>query len=553
MNILGISHRSSHNQAACLILDGKLVAFAEEERFNRVKHSPNVLPEQSIRYCLNFAGITIDDIDEISVGHSKVEQVYEGFQNAGIANQIGEKKLLFKNRVRWFLFHESELLISLQEVFEFDLHKVKFYPHHKSHAFSSIIPSKFSNCNFITADGDGGEDAGVLGYYIDGNYFQTGSFHCIGTLGGFYSDITSLLGFMWHSGEGKTMGLASYGQADENILPPFFNKQPDGTITTRNGFYKSKFFDLLSEEEKNEFAKNIDNPKAISLASTAQKYLEKVLIDNITNLHEKTGLRNVAVAGGSFLNCTANGKISDLHFVDKLFVQPAAHDSGTALGAAIIGYHGKTGEYPEVDFTTAYWGPDYSQEDIITAIENKNLKFEKVNPSFCLAKLIHQNKTVGYFQGRSEVGPRALCHRSILANPMYQENNPRVNDIKKREKWRPFAPVMLEDDYFDIVDAKQLSPFMLMAAQVRDNWKSKIPAVVHIDGTCRPQSLNRKQNEIVYDALTLFKQKTGVPVFLNTSFNLNHEPLVETPENAIDTFLASELDCLLIENCLIRK
>jgi len=553
MNILGISHRSSHNQAACLILDGKLVAFAEEERFNRVKHSPNVLPEQSIRYCLNFAGITIDDIDEISVGHSKVEQVYEGFQNAGIANQIGEKKLLFKNRVRWFLFHESELLISLQEVFEFDLHKVKFYPHHKSHAFSSIIPSKFSNCNFITADGDGGEDAGVLGYYIDGNYFQTGSFHCIGTLGGFYSDITNLLGFMWHSGEGKTMGLASYGQADENILPPFFNKQPDGTITTRNGFYKSKFFDLLSEEEKNEFAKNIDNPKAISLASTAQKYLEKVLIDNITNLHEKTGLRNVAVAGGSFLNCTANGKISDLHFVDKLFVQPAAHDSGTALGAAIIGYHGKTGEYPEVDFTTAYWGPDYSQEDIITAIENKNLKFEKVNPSFCLAKLIHQNKTVGYFQGRSEVGPRALCHRSILANPMYQENNPRVNDIKKREKWRPFAPVMLEDDYFDIVDAKQLSPFMLMAAQVRDNWKSKIPAVVHIDGTCRPQSLNRKQNEIVYDALTLFKQKTGVPVFLNTSFNLNHEPLVETPENAIDTFLASELDCLLIENCLIRK
>jgi len=553
MNILGISHRCSHNQAACLILDGKLVAFAEEERFNRIKHSPNVLPEQSIRYCLNFAGITIDDIDEISVGHSKIEQVYEGFQDSAIAEQIGEEKLLFGDRTRFFLHNEVELLCFFQEKFIYDLHKIKFYPHHKCHAFSSIVPSKFSNCNFITADGDGGENAGVLGYYIDGNYFQTGSFHCIGTLGGFYGDITNLLGFEWHSAEGKTMGLASYGQADENILPPFFNKQPDGTITTKNGFYRSKFFNLLSEEEKNEFAKNIDSPKAISLAATAQKYLEKVLIDNITNLHKKTGLKNVAVAGGSFLNCTANGKISDLHFVDKLFVQPAAHDSGTALGAAIIGYHGKTGEYPEVDFTTAYWGPDYSQEDIITAIENKNLKFEKVNPSFCLAELIHQNKTVGYFQGRSEVGPRALCHRSILANPMYQENNPRVNNIKKREKWRPFAPVMLEDDYFDIVDAKQLSPFMLMAAQVRDNWKSKIPAVVHIDGTCRPQSLNRKQNEIVYDALTLFKQKTGVPVFLNTSFNLNHEPLVETPENAINTFLESELDCLLIENCLILK
>jgi len=553
MNILGISNRCSHNQAACLILDGKLVAFAEEERFNRIKHSPNVLPEQSIRYCLNFAGITIDDIDEISVGHSKIEQVYEGFQDSAIAEQIGEEKLLFGDRTRFFLHNEVELLCFFQEKFIYDLHKIKFYPHHKCHAFSSIVPSKFSNCNFITADGDGGENAGVLGYYIDGNYFQTGSFHCIGTLGGFYGDITNLLGFEWHSAEGKTMGLASYGQADENILPPFFNKQPDGTITTKNGFYRSKFFNLLSEEEKNEFAKNIDSPKAISLAATAQKYLEKVLIDNITNLHKKTGLKNVAVAGGSFLNCTANGKISDLHFVDKLFVQPAAHDSGTALGAAIIGYHGKTGEYPEVDFTTAYWGPDYSQEDIITAIENKNLKFEKVNPSFCLAELIHQNKTVGYFQGRSEVGPRALCHRSILANPMYQENNPRVNNIKKREKWRPFAPVMLEDDYFDIVDAKQLSPFMLMAAQVRDNWKSKIPAVVHIDGTCRPQSLNRKQNEIVYDALTLFKQKTGVPVFLNTSFNLNHEPLVETPENAINTFLESELDCLLIENCLILK
>ena len=170
-----------------------------------------------------------------------------------------------------------------------------------------------------------------------------------------------------------------------------------------------------------------------------------------------------------------------------------------------------------------------------------------------MSDLIAKNKTVGYFQGRSEVGPRALCHRSILANPMHKENNLRVNKIKKREFWRPFAPVMLEDDYFDIVDADQLSPFMLMASQVRKHWKSKIPAVVHIDGSCRPQSLNRQQNEIVYDALKLFKEKTGVPVFLNTSFNLNHEPLVETPQNAIDTFLGSELDCLIIENCLIHK
>lgn len=553
MNILGISHRCSHNQAACLILDGKLVAFAEEERFNRIKHSPNVCPENAINFCLKAGGISIGDIDEISVGHSKMEAVYEGFQDPAIAKQIGEEKLFFGDRTRFFLHNEVEVLCFFQEKFIYDLHKIKFYPHHKSHAYSAIVPSNFTNCNFVTADGDGGENAGILGYYIDGHFCETGSFHCIGTLGGFYSDITELLGFTWHSGEGKTMGLASYGKPDEQVLPAFFNDQPNGVFTTRNGFYKLKFIDHLTDQDKEEFKKNIDSPKAIALAATAQHYFEKVLIENITRLHKKTGLRNLVVAGGSFLNCSANGKISKLDFVDNLFIQPAAHDSGTALGAAILGYLNKTGDLPQVDFSTAYWGPAYTEDYVAKIIKQKGLEFEIVNPSTCLANLILEDKTVGYFQGRSEVGPRALCHRSILANPIYKENTKRVNKIKRREFWRPFAPVMIEDDYFDIVDAKHLSPFMLMAAQVRENWKSKIPAVVHIDGTCRPQSLNRQQNDIVYDALNLFKQKTGVPVFLNTSFNLNHEPLVETPENAIDTFLASELDCLLIENCLIRK
>ena len=553
MNILGLSHYCSYNQAACLIQDGKLIAFAEEERFNRTKHSPQVCPEESIGFCLKAGGVSMDDIDEVSVGHSKIDAVYESFQDPDIAKQIGEEKLYFADRVRWFLNNETEILSFFQEKMFYDLHKIKFYPHHKCHAYSAIMPSKFANCNFITADGDGGENAGIAGYYIDGNFFESGSFHCLGSLGGFYSDITELLGFMWHSGEGKTMGLASYGKVDEQVLPAFFNEQPNGVFTTKNGFYKSKFLDHLSESDKKEFTRNIESPKAIALAATAQHYFEKVLIENITRLHQKTGLRNLAVAGGSFLNCSANGKISKLDFVDNLFIQPAAHDSGTALGAAILGHLRQTGKTPDIDFSTAYWGPAYTKDYVANAIIEKGLEFEIVNPSVCLSDLIAKNKTVGYFQGRSEVGPRALCHRSILANPMHKENNLRVNKIKKREFWRPFAPVMLEDDYFDIVDADQLSPFMLMASQVRKHWKSKIPAVVHIDGSCRPQSLNRQQNEIVYDALKLFKEKTGVPVFLNTSFNLNHEPLVETPQNAIDTFLGSELDCLLIENCLIHK
>lgn len=209
--------------------------------------------------------------------------------------------------------------------------------------------------------------------------------------------------------------------------------------------------------------------------------------------------------------------------------------------------------YPKVDFTTAYWGSEFSEPEVEKCLIENGVEYSCIDPAYRLADLLHQDLVVGYFAGRAEVGPRALCHRSILANPTKKENLDRVNNIKGREFWRPLAPTIAEEYFHEIVNAKQLSPFMLIAAQVKEAWKEKIPAVVHVDGSCRPQSINAQQNPVIHNALLNFKKFSGAPVFLNTSFNLNGEPLVDSPMDALNTFLNSDLDALIMENFLIKK
>lgn len=526
MIVLGITYMSSRNTAACIIQDGKLVAFSEEERFNRIKHAPNMFPTNAIKFCLDSINISQFDVDVIAI--SQADGVIDANHPITIKNV---SDVLGKSMVD----------------------KIKWYPHHDCHAISAIIPSKFEKTNYMTADGFGDTNAGVYGFFDGETLNHLGEIESVKSLGGYYSWATNFLGFRRNSEEGKTMGLASYGNVDTSLIPEFSVENEHGILECDADAYRDYLFSQTDSTLKQKIDENILCEESVNFAATIQHYLEMYVFSYLDKLSSLSNCKNLCVAGGSFLNCTANGKISKRDDVENFFIQPASNDSGTALGAAILCYKELTSVWPEVDFTTAYWGSEFDDDFVEEFLIMNNINYERVDPSTHLANLINDNKIVGYFQGKSEVGPRALCHRSIIANPTIKENLDRVNVVKNREFWRPLAPVMVEEYYHDIVDSKHLSPFMLMACEVKEEWRDRIPATTHVDNSCRPQSINKTQNPIIHSALLKFREMTGVPVFMNTSFNVAGEPLVDSPQDAIRTFYNSGLDALIINKFCILK
>jgi len=526
MIILGLTYLSSNNTAACIIKDGKLVAFSEEERFNRIKHSPSFFPDNAIEFCLTSAGISGDEVNYIAVS-----------QTYGISGN-GNDELTEKYVIKAISPDAAQ--------------KIKWYPHHDCHAISSIIPSRFGKTSYITSDGFGDINSGVYGYFDGEKLNHMGEILEHRSLGGYYSHLTKFLGFKRNSEEGKTMGLASYGVVDKKLIPEFSIK-PHEIVECDAVQYRDYLISMEDSDLKREIIRNILSESSVNTAATAQYYLEKYLSSHLDYLMKNSPSKNLCVAGGTFLNCTANGKISKREDVDNFFIQPASNDSGTALGSAILCFKEITGQWPEIDFNTAYWGREFSDFEVETVLKNRGVNYSRVDPSEELSILISKNLSVGYFEGKSEVGPRALCHRSILANPTSKENLDQVNIIKNREFWRPLAPVMPEEYFYQIVDSKRLSPFMLIACEVKEGWRDRIPAVTHVDNSCRPQSINRNQNPIIHSALMKFKEITGVPVFINTSFNVAGEPLVDSPDDALNTFFNSGLDALIINNFCVTK
>ena len=554
---LGITHKLNFNQAACLLKDGEIVAFAEEERFTRVKQAFQIFPTNAINFCLKEAKIEPQHVDEVAICWERTEDVWRTLETREFARYANQNwdRILFDYGPETQIYLDAEWVKELA-LANFAVGKLGWYDHHECHAASAIVASGFSECNYITYDGDGGRSSGRVGFYSGGKLYNHEYFHCIGSLGTFYERITEFLGFTPHKEEGKTMGLASYGKYDESLIPRsvFFRNQ-GGLLQIDQNAVKDRLYELYSEGYQDKIKENILSTEAVNLAHTAQKYLEETLVDAAHFMHKRTGCKNFAVAGGSLLNCSANGELLNSDFVDHLFVQPASNDSGAALGAAALSYAklSNTNKLTHVDFSTAYFGSYFSQKDIIECLDKNEIAYSYVDPATTIAKLINTDKVIAYFSGKAEVGPRALCHRSILANPTKKENLQRVNKIKNREFWRPLAPVIKEEAFHDIVDLKHLSPYMLIAAQVKNEWKEKIPAVTHIDGSCRPQSVREEQNPVIHKALNIFEEMSGVPVFMNTSFNLRGEPLVDSPTDAIHTFCNSDLDFLLIEDILVYK
>ncbi|HEX3655351.1 MAG TPA: carbamoyltransferase C-terminal domain-containing protein [Pirellulales bacterium] len=541
MHILGVTHPISWNPAACLLADGVLIAFAEEERFIRLKHAPHVYPAEAIRFCLEKAGLSVDHIDITAVGFEQPTAQHARNANAEsyVAGAVSDSA--------WFDFHTG--LAHIYGDTQLKSYGQRLYvDHHLCHAASAAIPSGFARTNLISLDGWGGKASGWLGLFD-----RSGGLETLRLVepryswGATYELITDYLGFRCHSGEGKTMGLAPYGRADGRLLPDFCEPELGLPDVYRYEAYMRQHFTRRRDDEEL-------NDRHRDLAATVQHYYERSLLRIAEWLMERTGCRTFSLAGGVALNCSGNGRLARQQFVDDLFVQPASHDAGTALGAAILAHRQFAGAWPELSFPHAYWGPSYSSDEIKAALDFAKAPYQVCDPAKTAAEALARNEIVGWYQGATEIGPRALGNRSILAHPGRAENLQRINQhVKRRELWRPLAPSVLADRCHELFDVRQPTPFMLLAGQVRPHWQARLPAIVHVDGSARPQAVCAETNPVFYQLIWEFEQLTELPAVLNTSFNHSDEPLVNSPEHAIATFYRTGVETLVIGNYVVRK
>ena len=542
MIILGITHPISWNNAACILVDGQLIAWVEEERLNRIKHAPRMAPRLAMDYCLKQAGIKLGQVDYIAVG-------FDSVMRAVLGTLRSEERFLsgLNQAAMWLrdgITYEKKLPLE-----GYDRSRVVFVNHHQAHAASAFYASGFPESNILSLDGSGGNESGILGF---GQGTKIEIFKTVsnrGSWGLMYEEITEKLGFRRHSGEGKVMGLAAYGTPDPKGLP-FVNW--DGDFPVIDPETRKTFVNAIQPRKKEDPITDYHE----NLAATLQDTLERAGKCMADYLYNKTGIRRLCLAGGTALNCSMNGKLALLPFVDEIFIQPAAYDAGTALGAAMTVYVEKTGNWPDWKMEHAYWGPEFTNEEIEEALKAfSNYPYKKSSNIFSeTAQILADGKIVGWFQGRSEVGPRALGNRSILANPSLPEMKDRVNNqVKHRESWRPFAPSVLEERVDRYVANPMPSPFMILAFNALPERQAEIVAAAHVDGTIRPQTVSKATNPRYWQLIKRFEEITGIPAVLNTSFNVDSQPIVNTPEEAIDTFINCGIEVLAIGDFLVWK
>lgn len=560
MNILGISC-FYHDSSACLVQDGVPVAFAQEERFNRQKNT-SVFPLKAINYCLQAGKISVADIDYIAF----YEKPFLKFSRV-IFSHIRAFPFSFPNFLRtmphWL---EDRLIMPLVVKRELGYAgKVVFIKHHFSHAASSFFVSPFEAAVVLTADGIGEWASTTVGQGKGNQITISKELQFPDSLGLLYTAITTYLGFEALEGEGKVMGLAGYAPADyvDTLKKTLFLK-PDGSFCLDQRYYgffnegrrmySSRLVKLLGKERKKGEPLE-ERHKAI--ASSLQQLFEEIIVRMARSLYEETRIPNICLAGGVFLNCVANAKILEQTPFQNIFVQPAAGDAGGALGAAMATHCSLLDQKRTYVMENAYLGPEFTHAQIHRAVVHSGVRYTEYSdkdfyPS--VAQKIVQNNVVGWFQGRMEIGPRALGNRSILGNPCSLQIKDLINNkVKHREPFRPFAPVVLQEKAAEYFDIKVPSPFMLLAPAVRKDKQACLPAVTHCDGTARVQTVTEKSNARLYQLIKAFESLSGVPILVNTSFNLRGEPIVCTPEDAVQSFQKSQMDCLVIGNYILER
>jgi carbamoyltransferase len=560
-----------HDSAACLIKDGILLAGAEEERFTHIKHGKRPvpfttyeLPFHAIDYCLKVADIHLNDIDRIA--YSFNPYLLSGSQQIASGISLPLKSITDSNHGHespWdplfltYLINAPAQLTDgwphhLQKRFWQSKHcydKWFYVDHHLSHAASAFIPSPFTNAAVMTIDGRG--EKATTAYYVgDGNALrciqQVNMPHSLGLL---YERITTHLGFLHSSDEYKVMALASYGKPEFiKEFQSMIHIMNDGTYTIDDVNLTALFGAARKKDEV--FAKHHFN-----IAHSLQSVLQDTVLQLVRWLYDQTHLDNLCLAGGVALNCVLNAYLRDHGPFKKIWIQPAAGDAGTSLGAAlVIDAQERNSFEKKFVMDHAYWGPEFTDDEIEKFLQWTKTPYKKMDDvSKETAALLADDKIIGWYQARMEFGPRALGSRSILASPINGSMQARLNEVKDREDFRPVAPVVLEEDAGDWFEGATQSPFMLFVYRVKEDKADKIPAVRHVDGTARIQTVNERQHPAYYNLLKAFKDITGVPVLVNTSFNTLGKPIVCTPRDAIECFWSSPFDALVIGSFLLQK
>jgi len=554
---LGFNYSQMHDSSACIARDGELLFAVAEERISRVKHDAG-FPHNAIRACLEFANVKADHLDFICQGWPAPAKVFATDLKCFAGGQYPITYLNVLNSVRLYasMAHQNGGFKRLLHHFGPTKAQMRFVEHHLAHAISAYSYSGFDKAAVVVMDGRGAWEASSIWFGHDGRLDHVLTIPWPNSLGLFYAQFTQYLGFVPNSDEWKVMGLAPYGRPGVN-LTEFITLNHEGYRVNApllferasgiSGIAKRLGPERAPESEINDNFKNI--------AFAVQDACEEAMMALVRTAIAKTGCRNVCLAGGVALNSKANGKIQASGIVDKIFVQPAASDDGVALGAVFAPCLDGGGRLPMKPLRHVYFGPEYSDQDIEKTLGTYKLRATKLqNIASCTAELLSNGKIIGWFQGRMEFGPRALGHRSILADPRDPEMNSKVNNaVKFREWWRPFAPSLLKEVAGQYLEHACDSPFMILTNPVRPEMRSVIPSVTHVDGSARPQTVEKEINPLYWNLIYEFGQRTGVPVLMNTSFNLRGEAIVNTPTDAIRTFFSSGMDALVIGSYLVEK
>ena len=589
--ILGIS-AYYHDSAACLVVDGDIKSAVQEERFTRKRHDAS-FPEHSIRYCLSSSNFSPHEIDYVVfydkpfLKFDRILETYLAFAPRGFKSFSTSLPVWLKEK----LFQKAIITKALKPIFGDLGDRLLFSEHHLSHAASAFFPSPFQNSAILTMDGVGEWVTTSTSIGRDNNLEIINEIHFPHSLGLLYSAFTYHTGFRVNSGEYKVMGLAPYGEPKyanlirENLI----DVRDDGSFALNMQFFNyctgltmtnSKFSDLFGAP-----ARGLNDPltkREMDMAASVQEVVEDVVLKISKSLRSETGMKNLCLAGGVALNCVANGVLHRSKIFDNIWIQPAAGDSGGALGAALAVYYLALGCKRVVTATQdsmhgSLLGPSFSSHDVANSLKALGAVYQELNDDDLVsltAQALVAGKSVGWHQGRMEFGPRALGSRSILADPRSPNVQKRLNlQVKKRESFRPFAPSVLREDVDQWFDLAIDSPYMLLVANVAPEklletkssdkdktgidrleiQRSVIPAVTHVDNSARIQTVSKNVNPRFHALLTKFKELTGCPVLVNTSFNVRGEPIVQSPEDAFRCFMRTDIEVLIVGNCFLQK
>jgi carbamoyltransferase len=591
-SILGIS-AFYHDSAACILKDGEIIAAAQEERFTRKKHDPSY-PHNAIEFVLKYVNLRLSEVDQIVffekpfLKFERLLETYVAFAPKGFVSFSKAMPLWIKEK----LFQKNLLFNKLKEHdknYKSD-ENIFFSDHHLSHAASAFFPSPFEEAIVLTADGVG-EWATTTVAIGKGNKLDIKKeIHFPHSLGLLYSAFTFYTGFKVNSGEYKLMGLAPYGNPIyENKILQLVDIKKDGTFRLDQDYFNyatgltmtsSKFHNLFGQEPRNPKYEKLTQFH-MDIAASIQKVTEDIMINLSKSIRKEYNIKNLCLAGGVALNCVANGKILKEKIFDNIWIQPAAGDAGGSLGATLALWHLDQVNERKINLNDgmkgSYLGPEFTQNQIEEELKSIGAIYETVDYEQLLYQTVEylsNDKAVGWFQGRMEFGPRALGGRSILGDPRSEKMQKNLNlKVKYRESFRPFAPSIIKEDLPNWFNLNVESPYMLLVAEINIDKKiemseqqkqlfgieklnvkrSEIPAVTHVDYSARIQTVNQKNNKSFYDLISKFKEKTGCPIIVNTSFNVRGEPIVNTPRDAFNCFMGTELDYLVIGNCILEK